>query len=151
MIAKVLGWIGSFFTNMFSIIMNFLANMFGALFNGLIAVLKALFKPILILVALIFYVIYKLGELVVTLFAVLLAIGKLIYSFVMGLFKTLAGFTWTPTTPDHGSWSSAIGEVFAGLEPYQLDKLAYVCLFVIWIWTAYAAIRILSRQGGGGD
>lgn len=149
MIGAVLGWIGDFFTNLFSIIMNFLANLFGALFNGLIAVLKAIFKPILILVALIFYVIYKLGVLVVTLIAVLLAVGKLLYSFVMGLFNTLAGFTYTPTAPAHGSWSSSIGEVFAGLEPYQLDKLAYVLLFVIWIMTAMAAIKILTRSGGG--
>lgn len=149
MIGRVLGWIGDTFTNLFSILLNFMANLFGSLFNGLIAVLKAIFKPILILIALIFYFIYKLGVVVVTLFAVLLAIGKLLYSFVMGLFNTLTGFVWTPAAPDHGSWSDSIAQVFIALEPYQLDKLAYVLLFVIWIFTAFAAIKILSRQGGG--
>lgn len=151
MIGQFLGWIGSFFQNLTSTVLGFLSNLFGELFNGLIAVLKAIFKPILILVAIIFYFVYKLGELIYTLFMVLLAVGKLLYSFVMGLFKTLAGLVWTPSTPQHGSWSSSIGEVFAALEPYQLDKIAYVMMFAIWITTAYVAIQTLSRWGGGGD
>lgn len=145
MIGQILGWIGNFFKNLFSSVLGFLADLFGFLFNGLIAVLKAIFKPILIVVALLFYFVSKLAVLIFTLLGVLLDIGKLLYSFVMGLFKTLAGLTWTPTTPDHGSWSSPIAEVFIALEPYQLDKIAYVLLFIIWITTAYSAIQILSR------
>lgn len=151
MVASILNWFGTFFQNLFSGALSFLSNLFGYLFNGLITVLKFLFNPILILVALIFYVIYKLAELVVTLFAVLLSIGKLLYSFVMGLFKTLTGFSWSPSTPDHGKWSGAIGEVFGALEPYQLNKVAYVILFIIWIMTAWAGIRILSGRGGGDE
>lgn len=146
MIGNVLGWIGDFFKNAFSVILDFLGDLFGWLFQGLINVLKAIFKPILIVVAILFYFLYKLGVLVVTLFQVLLAIGKLLYSFVMGLFKTLAGLVWTPTTPDHGSWSQPIGEVFRGLEQYQMDKVAYVLLFIIWILTAVGAISILTRR-----
>jgi hypothetical protein len=149
MIGSILSWIGSFLSNLFSAALSFLANLFGMLFSGLITVLKAIFKPILILVALIFYFVYKLGELILTLFVVLLAIGKLLYSLVMGLFNTLAGLTWTPSTPSHGTWSVMIGEVFTALEPYQLDKIAYLLMFVIWISTAFAAIKILTRGGAG--
>lgn len=147
MIGNILGWISNFFQNALSVALSFLSNLFGALFNGLIAVLKAIFKPILILVALIFYFVYKLGLLVITLFAVLLAIGKMLYMFVMGLFNTLVGITWAVETPDHGSWSAQIGEVFVALQPYQLDKIAYVMMFAIWIMTAVAAIKILTRGG----
>lgn len=146
MIGDVLGWIADFFKRSFGVILDFLGDLFQKLFQGLINVLKAIFAPILIVVAILFYFIYKLGVLVITLFQVLLAIGKLLYSFVMGLFKTLAGLVWTPTQPNHGSWSQPIGEVFAGLELYQMDKVAYVLLFVIWIMTAYGAISILSRR-----
>lgn len=148
MIAGVLNWIGNFFQNLFSGGLSFIANLFGYLFQGLIDFLKLLFRPVLIVIALLFYFIYKLGELIVMLFMVLLSIGKLLYSFVMGLFRTLAGFVWTPTSPNHGQWSSPIREVFTGLEPFQLDKIAYVMIFAIWIMTAWAAIRILSGRGG---
>lgn len=146
MIGNILGWIGDFFQNALAVVLKFIKDLFGWLFQGLINVLKAIFKPILILVAIIFYFLYKLGVLVVTLFQVLLAVGKLLYSFVMGLFKTLAGLVWIPATPDHGSWSQPIGEVFNALDVYQLNKVAYVLLFVIWILTAVGAIRILSRR-----
>lgn len=146
MVGNILNSIYTFFQNLFNVVLSFLSTMFSNLFQGLINVLKTIFKPILILVALIFYFIYKLGELLVTLFLVFLAIGKLLYSFVMGLFRTLAGFVWTPTTPQHGTWSASIGEVFTALEPFQLNKLAYLMLFAIWIMTAIAAIKILSSR-----
>lgn len=117
------------------------------MFNGLVTVLKTIFSPILALVGILFYFVYKLAELVVMLLSVLLAIGKLLYSFVVGLFKTLAGLVWTPTQPNHGSWSDPIRQVFSALEPYQLDRIAYVLAFVVWITTAYAAIKILSSRG----
>lgn len=151
MVARILNWIGSFFQNLFNQVLSFLSTLFGHLFNGLVTVLKFLFRPVFIVIAMLFYFIYKLGELVVTLFLVLLAIGKLLYSFVMGLFRTLAGFNWSPSTQDHGKWSGAIGEVFTALEPYQLNKVAYVMLFLIWVTTAWTAIKILSARGGGDE
>lgn len=151
MVGQVLGAVYTFFKNLLNAALKFLGDLLGHLFNGLIAVLKAIFKPILILIALVAYFIFKLGELVVTLLSVLLAIGKLIYSFIMGLFKTLAGLSWTPTTPSHGSWSAPIGEVFDALSLFQLDKIAYLMTFVIWVLTAIGAIRILTTRGGDGE
>jgi len=148
MIGQILNASWTFLRNLFQSMMSGLADLFGYLFNGLISVLKAIFRPILIVVAIIFYFIYKLAELVSMIFQVLLSIGKLLYSFVMGLFKTLAGLTWTSSTPNHGSWSQPISEVFKALEPYQLDKIAYVLMFVIWVMTAIAAIKIISSRGG---
>ena len=151
MVGRIFGAVYTFFKNLLASGLDFLAGLLGGLFNGLITVLKTIFAPILAIVALIAYFVYKLGELVVTLLAVLLAVGKLIYSFVMGLFRTLAGLSWTPTTPSHGSWSAPIGEVFDALEIFQLDKIAYVLMFAIWVLTALGAIRILSSRGGSGE
>lgn len=147
MVSRILNWFGSFFQNLFNVLLRFLSDLFGGLINGLITVLKFLFKPLLALVAIIFYLVYKLGELIVMLLSVLLAIGKLLYSFILGLFKTLAGLVWTAAPPDHGAWSHPIKQVFIALEPYQLGKVAYVLSFAIWLMTAYAAIKILSSRG----
>lgn len=146
MVANLLGAVWGFFQNLFSVVLSFISNLFVHLFNGLITVLKLLFKPFLVIVALIFYFIYKLGELIATLFVVLLAVGKLLFSFVMGLYNTLAGLVWTSTTPSHGAWSTNINSVFSALESYQLDKVAYVMAFIIWVTTALAVIKILSSK-----
>src|SRR5690606_7762411 len=127
--------------------LNFLSNLFGGLFQGLINVLKLIFKPIFIVVALLFYFLYKLAELVVTLVLVIVAIGKLLYSFMIGLFNTFASMSYTPTSPpNHGSWSYAINQAFAALEMYQLDKIAYIISFGIWVATAFGVIKILSAR-----
>lgn len=151
MISQVLNWISGFFQNVFGVVLDFLGELLGYLVQGLITVLKLLFRPIFVVIGLIFYILYKIGQLVLLLFKVLLAIGKLVYSFITGLIKTLVGITWTPSAPDHGEWSSAIGQVFQALAPYQLDKIAYVLLFVIWMLTAWAAIKILTGRGAADD
>lgn len=149
MVANFLNWIASFFTNAFGAFANVLSTLFGGLFQGLINVLKFIFKPIFILISIIFYVIYKLGELIVTLVLVIVAIGKILFSFIIGLFNTISSLNWTNTnTSAHGSWSAPIRNVFDALSVLQLDKVAYVISFAIWILTAMAAIKILSGRGG---
>lgn len=148
LLQRVFSQIYDFFQNLIQAVLRWLGNALGWLLDKIIAFLKVLFKPFLILIAIIFYFLYKIAVLVITLFKVILGIGKLLYAFVKGLIVTLAGFTWTPTSPDHGSWSFYMGQVFDSLQGYQLDKVAYVLLFIIWITTAYVAIRILAGRGG---
>lgn len=134
LLSSALGWIGSFFK---------------MLFDGLFAFLKLLFKPVLILIAIVFYFIFKLSALVYTLLVALLSIGKLFYSLVKGLLLTITGFSFNPpANPDHGSWTPVFRNVFDGLSFFQMDTIAYILLFLVWIITAVAAIRILS--GGRG-
>lgn len=152
MIAKILRYISDFFTNAFSVVLDFLSRLFGGLFQGLINVLKAIFKPIFIVISIVFYFVYKLGELVVTLVTVIVAVGKLVYSFIVGIFNTIKSLSWTNVdTSSHGSWSNTFQNIFEALELFQLDKLAYVIMFVSWILTALAATRILSNRGSGED
>lgn len=148
MLSRIFNPIYDFFKNLLAAGIRYLTQAFTWLLEKLFAFLKVLLMPFLIVIAIIFYFVFKLGQLVVTLITVLLAIGKLFYSLVQGLIKTLAGFTFTTTNaPDHGSWSSAMSQAFDGLASYQLDKLAYVLLFMVWIMTAYAAIKVLSSRG----
>ena len=148
LLQRIFSQIYDFGTNLVQAVLRWLGNALGWLLDKIISFLKTLFKPFLIVIAILFYFLYKVGELVITLFAVILGIGKLLYSLIQGLIVTLAGFTWTPSSPDHGSWSFIIGEVFDALDCYQLDTIAYVIMFVIWITTAYTAIRIISSRGG---
>jgi hypothetical protein len=139
----------SFFQNLIAKSLAFLGNLLGFLFQKLIDFLKILFSPILILIAMIFYVISKVGTLIVTLIAVLIGIGKIFVSLIKGIFATLAGFSYTPTTPSNGQWTSIFQNVVGGLDFFQIDTLAYILLFLIWFATAFAAVNIISSMKGG--
>jgi hypothetical protein len=151
MIGQLLKHITDFFQNLFSVVLDFISNLFGYLFQKLFDLLKLLFNPIFILIAMIFYFIGKIATLVVLLFKVLLGIGKIFVSLVKGIFITLAGFNYTPTVRNDGKWTSIFGHISEGFGFFQLDNLAYVLMFLLWFSTGFAAIKILSSMGSGGD
>lgn len=150
MIGRFLNSIFTFFQNLFKVLFGWLADLFGYLFQKLFDFLKLLLNPIFIVIALVFYFIYKVAELVVTLLLVLLGIGKLFVSLVKGLIATLAGFRFSATARDDGQWTSIFSNLADGMSYFQFDNIAYVLMFLIWFWTAFAAIRILSSMRGGG-
>lgn len=150
MVGAILGAVWDFILRGGRVVLGWLAEVLARIFDAVMTVLRALFRPILAVIAILFYFLYKLAELFYLLFQVLVSVGKLVYAFVQGLIRTLAGLVWTPTEPAHGSWTPAIRGVMDGLALYQLDKLAYVMAFIVWITTAVGAVRILARGGGGG-
>jgi hypothetical protein len=151
MISQFLGWIGDFFTRIFNSLFGFLSKLFGYLFQKLFDLLKLIFQPIFILIAILFYFLYKVAELVITLLALLLGIGKLFFALVKGIFLTLAGFSFTSSTPSNGQWTSIFTNVVDGLQSYQFSTVSYILIFLIWFSTGFAAIRIISSMNGGGD
>ncbi|SFT00463.1 hypothetical protein [Paenibacillus sp. 453mf] len=151
MIRQVLEATWAFFSNLFSVLFGFIADLFGFLFQKLFDFLKLILRPFFIVVALILYFIYKIAELAITLIKVFLALGKLLIAFIKGIFVTLAGFTYTPTTPNQGSWTPIFKNVMQGLDSYQLNTVAFVLMFCIWFATGFAVIRILGSIRNGGD
>lgn len=151
MIAKILKAVWTFSTNALGALFGFIADLFGWLFQKLFDFLKLLLRPFFIIIALILYFVYKIAELAITLIKVFLALGKLLISFIKGIFVTLAGFTYTPKTPSQGSWTPIFKNVMQGLDSYQLSTISYVLMFCIWFGTAFAVIRILGSIRNGGD
>jgi hypothetical protein len=151
MIGQFLGWIGDFFTRITNSTFGFLSKLFGYLFQKLIDLLKLLFNPIFMLIGIIFYFIYKVGELALTLLELLLGIGKVFFALVKGIFLTLAGFSFTPSTPNNGQWTSIFTNVVGGMESYQLSTISYILIFLIWFSCGFAAIRIISSMRAGAD
>lgn len=151
MIKKILNASWQFLKNLFGSLFDFLGNLFSKLFQSLFDFLKLLLRPVFILIALIFYIVYKIAELAVTLIQLFLALGKLLLSFIKGIFVTLAGFTYTPTTPNDGAWTPIFRHVVDGLESYQFDTIAYILMFCVWFGTAFAVIKIVSSIRNGGE
>lgn len=151
MIKKIMEASWTFFTRMFGRLFQFLGDLFGSLFQTLFTFLKKLLQPIFIVIALVLYFVYKVAELAVYLIKLFLMIGKLLLAFVKGIFVTLAGFTFTPSGRNDGSWTPIFRNVVGGLDSYQLSNLAYVLQFLIWFGFGWAAIRVIGSMRSGGD
>jgi hypothetical protein len=131
----------------FNYLWGFLARLADWLLDGL----AYLFSPIFDLLAGIFYFLYMIGVVLVKVVTVVLALGKLLIGLCTGLFKTITGLSFSgrpAILPD------SYNDVFARLQPVlntlQLDKVAYLITFAIWIATAFASIKIIGNMRGGG-
>lgn len=152
MIRRFLDATWTFLERLFKRLFKFLAELLGNLFQTLFEFLKILLRPIFIVIALVLYIVYKIAELIITLLKLFLAVGKLLVMFVKGIFVTLSGFTFTPSSRSDGAWTPIFNNVVQnGLSFFQLDTLSYVLLFCIWFATGFAVIRIISSIRNGGD
>ena len=141
----------NFFKKAMTTIMDFLFDLFTwlgdlleRLFQALLDVLANFFKVIYDLIYCLLYLIYKIGVVAVKLFQILWEIAKLIVAFIVGLFKSLASIFYTPTESAGHGFSAPMGKVMQNLDVFQLNVVATILLFLIWIFTAFAVIKILS-------
>lgn len=136
------GW--TFLERMFKRLFNFFSSLLGDLFQALFNLLKTLFRPLFVLVAMVLYLVYKVATLAWLLIQVFWSIAKIVVAFVKGIFVTLAGFTYSGETAGTGTWQPILKNVALGLNYFQLDKVAYVLLFLIWFGVAWGVIRIIG-------
>lgn len=150
--------IGSFLKDAFQMLMNFLKNLFqwlgqllAKLFQALIDVLVTFFMVIYELIKGFLYLLYMIGVCAAKLFMILWEVAKLIWAFIVGLTNTFKSVFFTPgPTAGHG-YSSMMGRVAQSLDVLQLDVVAYILLFGIWLFGAFGVIRIFGSLRGAGD
>lgn len=123
---------------------KFIADLFQGFIQAIINVLLGFFNVIYDLIRCVLYLIYKIGVLAVKLFQVLWEIAKLLYSFVVGLTKTVASLFYTPKNTGGHGYSETIGQVVSHLGLLQMNVVAYILLFLIWIFVAITVIKILG-------
>ncbi|MDG5787781.1 hypothetical protein QA612_09740 [Evansella sp. AB-P1] len=140
-------WIGDQIGSFFS----WLGSLIADLFNSLLELLMAFFEVIYAIIDGILYFLFQIGLLAVKLFLIFFELAKLIYSFFMGLANTLASLSYSPQSSSGHGYSEMIGNIFNALEPMQLDTIAYILLFIIWLFTAITVIKLLSSIRVGGE
>lgn len=127
---------------------NYLFKLFIDLMLWMLNGIWKLLQPIFDLIGMIFEFVYWIGVIAVLVVKLVFGVGKLLIGLVVGLFKTIFGLAYTgggPSLP--GSYSSVYAHLQPSLDRLQLDKIAYVLQFGIWIATAYLALRIIGRMG----
>lgn len=130
---------------------SLLTELFTWLLNGLYTIIR----PVIELVAGIFYFIYKIGVVLVKVLELVLMVARLLGGLVAGLFKTIFGFAYSGQPASlPGSYNAALGKIMPIINgSLQLDKVAYILIFGIWITTGFYALKIIGdlRGGVGGD
>lgn len=137
---KAMKTLMDFLYNCFEWLAELLSNLFQALFD----VLAAFFKIIYDLIYCLLYLIYKIGVLIVKLFQILWELAKLLVAFINGLMKTVASLFYTPTKSAGHGYSESMGKVMKNLDVFQLDVVAVILMFLIWIFTAFGVIKIIQ-------
>lgn len=125
-----------------------LGQLLQRLFQSLIDVLVAFFMVIYDLIRGLLYLLYMIGVLAVKLFLVLVELGKLLWAFVQGLARTVGSIFYTERSSGGHGYSEMMGRVAEHLHLFQLDVLAYILLFAIWIMTALGVMKIIGNLKG---
>ncbi|MCL6528297.1 MAG: hypothetical protein K6T57_15665 [Thermaceae bacterium] len=151
---QAFGSLMSFLGGLFHSLLQGIGTLLQGLLNGIASVLRQIFSPIFAIVDAFFYFVSRLAQLLGLLVQLLIQVVHVLLAFAWGLLRTLIGLVWDQSTPQlPGSVSSPLSHMGQALGLLQLDKLADLLLFAVWILTAIAVIRIISSfsQGGGGE
>ncbi len=148
-------WLRDAFENLVEFIYDafvWLGELLERLFQALIDVLVSFFEVIYDVIRGLLYLIYMIGVLAVKFFTLILNIGSLAWSFIKGLGRTIASLFYTQRTSGGHGYSQMMGEVVSAMDVLQLNVVAYILLFGIWIMTAFGVLHLISTmRGGGGD
>lgn len=121
-----------------------LGQLLQRLFQALIDVLVSFFMVIYDLIRGLMYLIYMIGVLAVKLFFVLFELAKLLWAFVQGLARTIGSIFYIPLDDSGHGYSEMMGRIVGAMDVLQLDVVAYILLFLIWIATAFGVMSIIG-------
>lgn len=126
---------------------SYLFDLIWRAFKWLLDGLYVLLSPIFDLIAAIGYFIYMIGVILYKVVIIVLAVGKLLIGLIVGLFKTIFGLAPSSSV---AVMPQAYHDVFNQLKPIfvtlQIDKVAYLLSFALWIFTAFIAVKIIGTM-----
>lgn len=126
---------------------GYLFDLIWRAFKWLLDGIYFLLSPIFELIAAIGYFIYMIGVILYKIVLIVLTIGKLLIGLLTGLFKTIFGLA---PSSNVAAMPQAYHDVFAKLQPIfltlQMDKVAYLLSFGLWIFTAFIAVKTIGTM-----
>jgi hypothetical protein len=131
---------------------NYLMDLMIRLFSWLLSGLYKLLQPIFDLIYIILEFFYWIGVIIVKIVFLVFAVGRLLVGLITGLFSTILGLSYTGHGPTGmpNSYTAVNQHLSSILGALQLDKVAYLILFLLWIATGLTAMKIIGNMRGGG-
>lgn len=121
-----------------------LGQLLQRLFQALIDVLVSFFMVIYDLIRGLMYLLYMIGVLAVKLFIVLFELAKLLWAFVQGFARTIGSIFYNELPSSGHGYSEMMGRVVGAMDVLQLNVVAYILLFLIWIATVFGVMSIIG-------
>lgn len=126
-------------------VFKWLGDLLKNLFNALMDLLISFFEVIYDLIRGLLYLLYMIGVLAAKLFFVLLKLGQLAYSMVVGFLRTIGNMVYTPGGSTHHALSGMVGKTIKpALDALHMDIVAYILLVVIWILTSLGVFKLIG-------
>lgn len=131
----------------FSYLFSLLGDLGLFILNGIMKMIQ----PIIDFIGAIFYFVYKLGLVLVKVLALFGTLARLLVGLLTGLFKTITGLAYTGAGAEMpASYQSAFDNLQPVFNQLQFNKLGYVLIFTVWLFTAFVAVKIIGNMRGGG-
>ena len=150
-IVSVLMSLWNFLYGAFSQLFNLLYQLFiwlgqllARLFQALIDVLVSFFMVIYDLIRGLMYLLYMIGVLAVKLFQVLFELAKLLWAFIQGFARTIGSLFYNELPASGHGYSEMMGRIIGAMDVLQLNVVAYILLFLIWIGTVFSVMSIIG-------
>jgi len=140
-------WLGNLLNSMIQSVINTIVNGF----QSIIDLFVGFFKIIYAIIDGLFYFIEKLVTLVVLFFQIIFNVAKLIFSFMQGMARTMQSLFFDPINSSNLPIGTTIGRIFNIIEPMQLNVVATILLFSIWVVTAIGVMSLISSVRVGGS
>lgn len=127
---------------------NYLFGFLSSLGSWLLSGIMKLLQPVLDFLGFIFYFIYMIGVVLVKVVMLVVGVARLLLGLIIGFFKTITGFGYTgaKTSILPSSYTDAFSHLKPLFDMLQLDKVAYIFIFSIWIYTAWAAMQKIGKM-----
>lgn len=144
---SVIDWFKGVFGEFFDFLYDcfvWLGELLQRLFQALINVLVSFFEVIYDIIRGVLYFLYMVGVLAVNLFTLFFELAKILWAFVVGFGRTIASLFYTESTSANHGYSQMMGEVIQSMDVLQLDVVAYILLFIIWVMTALGVFHVIG-------
>lgn len=153
---NMLNWFGQKLNNLGEFIggaIGGLGNLIGGLLEKLLKaivdVLSFLFRPILDVLTGIWFFIQQLLNVVILVIQIIVRLFQLVGQLISEVIRAIFGFSYTGSQAYYrlpNAYESGFLSVINFLDETGFSKVALIFAFFIWIATAYAAIKIITRR-----
>lgn len=128
---------------------NLIGGLLEKLLQGIVNVLSFLFRPILDILMGIWFFIQQLFNVVILVIQIIVRLFQIVGQMISEVISAIFGFKYTGSQVYYrlpNAYESGFMAVINFLDETGFSKIALIFAFFIWIMTAYAVIKIITRR-----
>jgi hypothetical protein len=141
--------LGEFFGGAIGKLGNLIGGLLEKLFQGIVNVLSFLFRPILDVLMGIWFFIQQLFNIVILVIKIIVRLFQIIGELINEVIRAIFGLNYTGSQAYYrlpNAYQSGFLSVVEFLDETGFSKIALIFAFFIWIATAYAVVKIVTRR-----